>query len=68
MAKGTSQLIGSILLVAGIALLIWGFNLYGSFGNKLSRAFDGSLDAKTVAALAGGGVCTLLGLVKLSGK
>jgi len=68
MAKGTSQLIGIILLIAGIALLVWGFNLYGSFGNKLSRAFDGSVDAKTVAVLAGGGLCTLVGLFKLIGK
>jgi len=68
MAKGTSRLIGGVLLIAGVALLVWGFNLYGSFGNKLSRALDGSVDAKTIAALAGGGICTLLGLIKLSGK
>jgi len=67
MARGTSQRIGSILLIAGIALLVWGFNLYGSFGNKLSRAVDGSVDAKTIAALTGGGIGTLLGLIRLSG-
>lgn len=68
MAKGTSQLIGIVLLVAGIALLVWGFNLYGSFGNKLTRAIDGSVDGKTVAVLVGGGVCSLLGLFKLVKK
>ncbi|HKI51588.1 MAG TPA: DUF3185 family protein [Geothermobacteraceae bacterium] len=52
MATGTSQLIGCVLLIAGIALLIWSFNRYGSFGNKLSRAVDGCVDAKTIATLA----------------
>jgi len=68
MAKGTSQLIAIILLVAGIALLIWGSDLYGAFGNKVSRAFDGSIDTKTIVVLVAGSVCTLLGLTKLVRK
>ena len=68
MAKGTSQLAAIILLVAGIALLIWGSDLYGAFGNKLSRAIDGSVDTKTIVVLAAGAVCTLLGLTQLRGK
>jgi len=68
MARNSSQLIGIILLVAGIALLVWGFNLYGAFTNKLTRAIDGSVDGKTVAVLVGGGVCSLLGLFKLVRK
>ncbi|WP_020676822.1 DUF3185 family protein [Geopsychrobacter electrodiphilus] len=67
MAKGTSQLMAIILLIAGIALLIWGSDLYGAFGNKLTRALDGSVDTKTIVVLVAGGVCTLLGLAKLRG-
>lgn len=67
MAKGTSQLTAIILLVAGIALLIWGSDLYGAFGNKLTRALDGSVDTKTIVVLVAGAVCTLLGLAKLRG-
>jgi hypothetical protein len=65
MAKGNSQLVSIILLVIGIALLVWGGNLYGAFGNKLTRAIDGSIDTKTTLVLASGAICSLLGLVKL---
>jgi len=68
MAKGISQLAAIVLLVAGIALLIWGSDLYGAFGNKLTRAIDGSVDTKTIVVLAAGAICTLLGLTKLKGK
>jgi hypothetical protein len=68
MAKGNSQLIAIILLVVGIALLVWGSNLYGAFGNTFTRAIDGSTDTKTIVVLASGAVCTLLGLVKLGGR
>lgn len=68
MAKGNSQLIAIILLVVGIALLVWGSNLYGAFGNTFTRAIDGSTDTKTIMVLASGAVCTLLGLVKLGGR
>ena len=68
MAKGTSQLAAIILLVAGIALLIWGSDLYGAFGNRITRALDGSVDTKTIVVLAAGAICTLLGLAKLRGR
>jgi hypothetical protein len=67
MATGRSQLTAIILLVAGIALLIWGSDLYGAFGNKVTRAIDGSVDVKTIVVLAAGAVCTLLGLARLRG-
>lgn len=65
MAKGTSQLMAIILLITGIALLIWGSDLYGAFGNRVTRALDGSVDSKTIVVLVAGAVCTLLGLAKL---
>jgi hypothetical protein len=67
MAAGRSQLIAIILLVAGIALLIWGSDLYGAFGNQVSRTLDGSVDVKTIVVLVAGAICTLLGLSRLRG-
>jgi hypothetical protein len=60
--------IGLILLVAGMALLIWGISMTGSFESKISRAFTGSPTDKTVAVLIAGGVCTALGIYQLSKK
>ena len=68
MAKGGTPFISVVLLVAGVALLIWGSNLYGAFGNKLTRAIDGSIDTKTALVLALRAICSLLGLVGLMTK
>jgi hypothetical protein len=60
--------IGLILLVIGIALLIWGISMTDSFQSKVSRAFTGSPTDKTMAVLIAGGVCTALGAYQLSKK
>jgi hypothetical protein len=60
--------IGLILLVVGVALLIWGISMTSSFKSKISRAFTGSPTDKTVAILIAGGVCTALGAYQLSRK
>ncbi len=60
--------IGLILLVAGIALLVWGVSMTRSFQSKISRAFTGSPTDKTMAVLIAGGICTALGAYQLSKK
>ena len=60
--------IGVILLVAGIGLLIWGFNLYGAFSSRVARVFTGSPTDKTMTILILGGICTALGLFQLIRK
>jgi hypothetical protein len=63
MAKKNANVIGIILLVAGIGLLIWGINLYGAFGNKLARTVSGASTNETMMFLIAGAVCTVLGAV-----
>jgi hypothetical protein len=60
--------IGIILLVAGICLLIWGFNLYGAFSSRVARVFTGAPTDKTMTILIAGGVCTALGIFQLARK
>ena len=60
--------IGIVLLVIGIGLLIWGFNMSGSFSSRMSRVFTGSPTDKTVAVIIGGGICTALGIYQLARK
>jgi hypothetical protein len=57
--------IGIVLLIIGIGLLIWGFNLSGSFSSNLSRTFTGSPTDKTMIILIAGGICSALGLYQL---
>jgi cytochrome c biogenesis factor len=60
--------IGFILLIAGVALLIWGIGMTGSFSSEISRAFTGSPTDKTMMVLIAGGICTALGAYQLSRK
>lgn len=68
MAKKNSSTIGIVLLVAGIALLIWGINLYGAFGNKLARTFTGASTNETMIFLIAGAICAVLGAIILYKK
>lgn len=58
--------VGVILLVVGIGLLMWGFQLNDAFSSRLHRAFTGSFTDKTAAVLIAGGVCVALGLYNLA--
>jgi uncharacterized membrane protein len=60
--------IGIILLIIGIALLIWGVNLSSSFSSRVSRVFRGSPTNKTMTVFISGAVCTALGIYQLSRK
>jgi len=68
MAKKNINPLGVILLAAGVGLLIWGFNLYGAFGNKLSRTLTGASTNETMLFLAGGALCAVLGAVLIFKK
>jgi hypothetical protein len=57
-----NNLIGFVLLVLGVGLLIWGFNLYGAFSSHVTRVLTGSPSDKTVIVLIAGAVCTTAGV------
>ena len=53
------------LLVAGVAMLIFGFQASKSFSSEISRVFTGSPTDKAMWMLIGGGVAAALGLFGL---
>lgn len=57
--------IAIVMLVAGIGLLIWGFNMSEAFDSKVSRVFTGSPTDKAMWALIGGAVLAVAGAVQL---
>ena len=60
-----SKILGVILIVAGILLGIWGYNLYDSVGSSINRSFGGDAPLEAWAALIGGGVSFLIGIKKV---
>ena len=57
--------IGIILIVVGVALAAWGYNIYDSAGSQVSRAFSGDAPVEAWAGLVGGAICIVLGIMKV---
>lgn len=60
-----SKVIGIILIVVGIALIAWGYNIYDSAGSQISRAFSGDTPAKAWMGIVGGVICVILGIIRI---
>jgi len=59
------KMIGIALLIVGIALLFWGYDIYDSAGSHVSRAIGGEAPTKAYAMLVAGALCAVLGVLKL---
>lgn len=60
-----NKTIGIVLIVVGVALAIWGYDIYDSAGSQVTRAFSGDTPIEAWAGMIGGAVCILLGIYKL---
>ncbi len=63
MSRANKKFLGLILMIVGVVLIIWGVQMYGSFGSELSRAFSGSPTDKTIGAFIAGAISLVVGLV-----
>ncbi len=57
--------IGIVLIVVGIALAVWGYNIYDSAGSQISRAFSGDTPIEALAGMVGGAICIAIGILKV---
>ena len=57
--------IAIVLIIVGITLAIWGYNIYDSAGSQVSRALSGDAPIEAWAAMIGGAVCATFGFYKL---
>jgi len=57
--------IGIVLIVVGVALAVWGYNIYDSAGAQISRMFSGDTPFKAWAGMVGGAICVLIGALKV---
>lgn len=64
----SKQLVGVILLVVGVVLLIWGYNISQSVSGQVSQAFSGSPGDKAMILYIIGAVFAVLGLLRLIKK
>lgn len=62
------KIIGIVLLVIGVALLVWGYNISQSVSGQVSQAFSGSPGDKAMFMYIGGAICAAVGLFSLIKK
>ena len=64
----TMKIISIVLLVAGIGLLYWGYQMSDSLGSQLNSALNGSPTDKVMMFYIGGAVSFVIGLYLLVRK
>jgi len=63
-----AKTLGIILLVVGVVLLGWGYNVSQSVSSQFSSAFSGSPSDDALVLYIVGGICAALGIFKISGS
>jgi hypothetical protein len=58
------RFINIVILVTGVALLIEGFNEYGTFGARAGRFLGVSISDRVLLLFLAGAACTVYGLMK----
>ena len=62
------KIIGLALLVIGIGLAIWAYQMSGSIGSQLKEVFSGTPTDKVMLMYIGGAVSAVIGLFLLVKK
>jgi len=57
--------IGIILIVIGVALVLWGYNIYDSAGSQVTRALSGGTPIEAWVGMIGGAICVIIGITKV---
>lgn len=60
--KSNNSIIGIILLIVGVGIAFWGYQMSGSLHGQLTRAFSGAPSNKVMMMYIGGAVCAAVGL------
>lgn len=60
-----NKIIGIVLIIVGVALAIWGYNIYESVGSQVSRTFSGDAPLEAWAGMVGGVICVVIGISRL---
>lgn len=60
-----NKIIGVVLIIAGVVLAMWGYNIYDSASSQVSRALNGDTPIEAWAGMAGGVISVLIGITRL---
>jgi uncharacterized membrane protein YidH (DUF202 family) len=57
--------LGIILIIVGVAMAAWGYNIYDSAGSQISRALSGDTPMNAWAGMIGGAICVAIGVLTI---
>ena len=60
-----NKTIGIVLIIIGIALAFWGYNIYDSAGSQIGRALSGDTPIEAWVGIVGGIICVVIGISKV---
>ena len=60
-----NKIIGIVLIIVGVALTLWGYNIYDSASSQVTRAVNGDTPIEAWAGMVGGIISVLIGIRKL---
>ena len=60
-----NKIIGIVLIIAGVVLAMWGYDIYDSASSQLSRTLNGDTPIEAWAGMVGGAICIVFGIFKV---
>jgi uncharacterized membrane protein YidH (DUF202 family) len=60
-----TKLLGIVLIIVGVALALWGYNVFDSAGAQISRAFSGNTPFEAWLGMVAGVICIAVGMGKV---
>lgn len=63
--KVYKKIVAIVLIVVGIALMWWGYDVYDSASSTITRAVSGDTPIEAWLGMVGGAICLLVGLLRL---
>ena len=61
----SNKLLGFVLIVIGVAVALWGYDVFNSASSQISRAFNGDTPIEAWLGMAGGVICIAVGISKV---
>ncbi len=59
------KIIGIVLIIAGVALTMWGYNIYDSASSQITRALNGDAPLEAWAGMVCGVICVVIGITRI---
>ena len=60
-----NKILGIVLIIVGVALAMWGYDIYNSAGSQISRTLSGDTPIEALAGMIGGAIAVIVGITKL---